>query len=99
MDILPFDNAHGPSSDEEGHNSHSRQSLLNIGDDVGWCLFSIDVRNMYGLPFEVTFERDQGGAPKVSTAMVVAPGSMSRRVFSFFPGCNDIHIHTGSSYL
>lgn len=78
MDILPFDNVRGLSSDEEEPNSHSCQSLLNVGDEVGWCLFSIDVRNMYGLPFEVTFERDQEGTPKVSTTMVVAPGSMSR---------------------
>lgn len=26
-----------------------------------WCLFSIEVRNTYGLPFEVTFTRSQGG--------------------------------------
>lgn len=76
MDILPFDDVHGPGFDEE--EPHSRQSLLNVGDEEGWCLFSIDVRNMYGLPFEVTFERDQEGAPKVTTTMVVAPGSMSR---------------------
>lgn len=30
-------------------------------EDYNWCLFSIEVRNTYGLPFEVTFERmDQG---------------------------------------
>jgi hypothetical protein len=31
------------------------------GEDQGWCLFSIEVRNTYGLPFEVIFERiDEG---------------------------------------
>ena len=30
-------------------------------EDQGWCLFSIEVRNTYGLPFEVAFERiDEG---------------------------------------
>lgn len=26
-----------------------------------WCLFMIDVKNLYGQPFEVTFERVQDG--------------------------------------
>jgi len=36
-------------------------------EDHDWCLFSIEVRNTYGLPFEVTFERmdkGQGRATK-----------------------------------
>jgi trafficking protein particle complex subunit 9 len=60
MDVLPFDGAESYDSEEE-ETTHTRRSLLSIGDDAGWCLFSIDVRNMYGLPFEVTFERDQEG--------------------------------------
>ncbi|KXN89239.1 hypothetical protein AN958_05993 [Leucoagaricus sp. SymC.cos] len=51
---------------------------LNIDDGTSWCLFSVDVRNMYGAPFEVTFERDQSGVPKASTTTVIPPGSTSR---------------------
>lgn len=44
-------------------------ALSNIHDDLlqrdsdphEWCLFSIEVRNTYGLPFEVTFDRTQRG--------------------------------------
>jgi hypothetical protein len=98
MDLLPFDGVESHDSDEEEETNRSRRSLLNVGDEAGWCLFSIDARNTYGLPFEVTFERDQEGAtiliifippsllcilpgtPKVSTTLVVPPGSSSRFV-------------------
>ena len=34
---------------------------LGESEDQNWCLFSIEVRNTYGLPFEVAFERiDEG---------------------------------------
>lgn len=36
-------------------------SLQRDGDPHEWCLFSIEVRNTYGLPFEVTFDRTQQG--------------------------------------
>lgn len=42
-------------------------ALSDINDDIlwrdsdahDWCLFSIEVRNTYGLPFEVVFHRTQ----------------------------------------
>jgi hypothetical protein len=35
---------------------------LSPGDSPKmWCLFMIDVKNLYGQPFEVTFERTQEG--------------------------------------
>jgi hypothetical protein len=37
------------------------QVLSEVDDPAEWCLFAIDVRNTYGLPFEVTFEREQAG--------------------------------------
>ncbi|CAE6339014.1 unnamed protein product [Rhizoctonia solani] len=43
-----------------------------------WCLFMIDVRNLYGQPFEVTFERTQQGTESASTTRLVAPGATSR---------------------
>ena len=36
-------------------------ALFNDVEEEGWCLFTIDVRNTYGLPFEVTLERVQEG--------------------------------------
>jgi hypothetical protein len=62
MDVLPFDRTESHDSDEGEETTHSRRTLLSVGDEAGWCLFSIDVRNTYGLPFGVTFERDQAGA-------------------------------------
>jgi len=38
-----------------------RQELFEDVEEEGWCLFSIDVRNTYGMPFEVTLERVQNG--------------------------------------
>ncbi|KAG9121686.1 hypothetical protein FRC07_002267, partial [Ceratobasidium sp. 392] len=43
-----------------------------------WCLFMIDVKNLYGQPFEVTFERTQEGTAPTSTKRLVAPGATSR---------------------
>ena len=37
------------------------QALFNGVEEEGWCLFTIDVRNTYGLPFEVILERVQKG--------------------------------------
>lgn len=47
-------------------------------DEAKWCLFSVEVRNTYGLPFEVTFDRVQEGTQRVSTTCSVPPGSTTR---------------------
>ncbi|KAI0054107.1 hypothetical protein FA95DRAFT_1591856 [Auriscalpium vulgare] len=76
MDVLPLhrdDYCANDHSDEQ-----SWKSLLRDVEDDGWCLFSIDVRNTYGLPFEITFERIQEGTPIASTTSLVAPGSTTR---------------------
>ncbi|KAH9050632.1 hypothetical protein EDB84DRAFT_1591697 [Lactarius hengduanensis] len=39
---------------------------------------SIDVRNTYGLPFEVTLDRVQKNTPPTSTTCIVAPGATTR---------------------
>ncbi|KAI6099877.1 TRAPP II complex [Pisolithus croceorrhizus] len=52
----------------------SRSSMPTIG----WCLFSIEVRNAYGLPFEVTFTRSQDGIEDETDSSVVPPGCTSR---------------------
>ncbi|TFK54866.1 hypothetical protein OE88DRAFT_1653405 [Heliocybe sulcata] len=80
MDISPYE-ALEPSDLRAVHDSGDLskiQPLLNIEDTVGWCLFSIDVRNTYGLPFEVTFEREQEGTPPESITSLVPPGSTTR---------------------
>ena len=38
-----------------------RRELFKDVEEEGWCLFTIDARNAYGLPFEVTLERVQDG--------------------------------------
>ncbi|KAF7304920.1 hypothetical protein MKEN_01206300 [Mycena kentingensis (nom. inval.)] len=74
MDILPFPSY--PSDLEESADEQYR------GSEAGWCLFSVEVRNTYGLPFEVSFERIQPGAGKQrsATSTTVSPGSTSRMV-------------------
>ncbi|KAH9926207.1 TRAPP II complex [Fomitopsis serialis] len=39
----------------------ARRALFDVDDVADWCLFSVDVRNTYGSPFEVTFERKEPG--------------------------------------
>lgn len=66
MDILPFssfETSEMPDFVGDPENQAQR-SCLDVGGEVGWCLFSIEVRNTYGLPFEVTFERVQEGVWK-----------------------------------
>lgn len=41
---------------------------LGGGEDRDWCLFSIEVRNTYGLPFEVTFERMDKGQGRAASS-------------------------------
>ena len=41
--------------------ANKRQTLFSDVEEEGWCLFTIDVRNTYGLPFEVILERAQKG--------------------------------------
>lgn len=56
MDVFPLSQA-GREPDET---SEDRRALLfKDVEEEGWCLFSIDVRNTYGLPFEVSLDRTQ----------------------------------------
>ena len=41
---------------------------LGESEDDNWCLFSIEVRNTYGLPFEVTFERMDKGQGRAASS-------------------------------
>lgn len=39
----------------------TRKTMLNVEDVSDWCIFSVEIRNAYGLPFEVSFGRFQPG--------------------------------------
>jgi Transport protein Trs120 or TRAPPC9, TRAPP II complex subunit len=67
MDIIPFPSRGIPHHYDESvqNTTVARRSILHVGDERGWCLFSIEVRNTYGLPFEVTFDRMQEGLPTI----------------------------------
>jgi hypothetical protein len=58
MDIFPLSER---GYDGEKTSANKRRALFKDVEEEGWCLFSIDVRNAYGLPFEVTLERVQKG--------------------------------------
>ena len=66
MDILSYTGATTalpPTADDDDFaDARARKSLLHVGDIADWCIFSIEVRNTYGSPFEVTFERKQEGS-------------------------------------
>ncbi|KAF8636691.1 hypothetical protein AX17_003496 [Amanita inopinata Kibby_2008] len=74
MDVLPL-----PSYPPLDGNSTHETNFLRV-DGWGWCLFSIDVRNTYGSPFEVTLERVQDGVEFASTTTLVPPGATMRLV-------------------
>ena len=87
MDLLSF-----PSYPNLGTDDGPRKNLREIGleDSVGWCLFTIDVRNTYGLPFDVTLIRTQNREVDASTTTTIPPGAVSRCVF--------LHCQGGSDY-
>jgi len=56
MDIFPL--RQGDCEPDE--TSEDRRAVLfKDVEEEGWCLFSVDVRNAYGLPFEVILDRIQ----------------------------------------
>ncbi|KAF5391257.1 hypothetical protein D9757_001865 [Collybiopsis confluens] len=76
MDILPYPSYPGePNSEVAKHDSN-----LFVEDKAAWCLFFIDVKNTYGIPFEVSIERIQEGVPWAEAVINVPPGSTSRLV-------------------
>ncbi len=81
MDILPFTPIFAPSESDspiEQSEMLTRSSLLEVDNEKDWCLFTVDVKNGYTLPFEVCFERNQKGTTKFSASRLVSPGSTSR---------------------
>jgi hypothetical protein len=82
MDILPFSPIVTLPPEDEGYDSDtkSRGNLLEVDSEGDWCLFTVDVKNAYTLPFEVHFGRNQEGTKSVSCSRLVPPGSTSRYV-------------------
>lgn len=65
MNISPYSAVTAFSSaiqdDDESPVGKARKALFGVENTADWCLFSVDVRNTYGSPFEVTFERQEPG--------------------------------------
>jgi hypothetical protein len=79
MDILDFPSY--PKSLNPNNTVNDRFGSLKFDDDTdNWCLFSIEVRNTYGSPFDVILERTQDGEPTASCTTTIPPGSVSRLV-------------------
>lgn len=80
MDIFPFSPIAVLSSEDYEYDSEekSRRNLLEVDSDGDWCLFTVDVKNSYTLPFEVHFDRRQEGTEPVSCSRLVPPGSTCR---------------------
>ncbi|KAI0818742.1 transport protein Trs120 or TRAPPC9 TRAPP II complex subunit-domain-containing protein [Irpex lacteus] len=67
LEILPYtpDMLNYSADNHDGKNGGVGSSLqVQSPDD--WCIFSVEVRNTYGIPFEVTFEADRHGKLNVS---------------------------------
>ncbi|KAJ6502507.1 TRAPP II complex [Mycena sanguinolenta] len=75
MDILPF-----PSVPSELDEEQTEADEDYRGNEAGWCLFSVEVRNTYGLPFEVSFERVQQGGGRGTTTTTVSPAHLSQPI-------------------
>ncbi|KZV90255.1 hypothetical protein EXIGLDRAFT_649508, partial [Exidia glandulosa HHB12029] len=79
MDILPLSSF--DVHDRENISDANLQLIADVAasvDEDDWCLFTIDVRNCYGLPFDVIFERSQEETPSCQATKRIAPGSTSR---------------------
>lgn len=116
MDILSYSGATTtlPPRTDDGEDispdAKTRKALLHVGDIADWCIFSIEVRNTYGLPFEVTFERRQEGMFASCVVMRLRDALLtviqeqnprpSRLLFRLAPllGMLQQHTHTQASF-
>ncbi|KAI0703613.1 TRAPP II complex [Cytidiella melzeri] len=79
LDILPYTPDMIDYAAVTDENATKRmEKPLQVRDPEDWCIFSIEVRNTYGIPFEVSFEVDENDAPGESTMTLVPPGSTKR---------------------
>lgn len=63
LDILPYspDTVFVPLWRLDATDRLGYKELLHVEDADQWFIFSVEVRNTYGIPFEVYFERHQTG--------------------------------------
>lgn len=73
LDILPFPHHASGADNAIDERVRARRGSLYVNDEASWCLFSIEVRNTYGSPFDVTFERAQKGLSSQFTPNLVVP--------------------------
>ncbi|KAF8163323.1 TRAPP II complex [Crassisporium funariophilum] len=80
MDLLPFPSYQHSQRQRNNNPETDKINHLNIEDDAGWALFSIEVRNSYGSPFDVSLVRTQEFESSISSTATIPPGSVSRLV-------------------
>lgn len=78
MDLLPFPAYPQAQRHKDDNPKNGRLQYLAITEDCGWCLFSIEVRNSYGTPFDITLLRTQFGESTASSTTTIPPGAVSR---------------------
>ena len=78
MDLLPFPSYPNLRSRRDKSFKDEKFRHLDVSDDSGWCLFSVEVRNSYGTPFDVILSRAQGGDAGATSTTTIPPGSVSR---------------------
>lgn len=62
MNIVPYSGFDAPELQKlDQADSEYLTRLQEVEDPHAWCLFVMDVRNVYGSPFEVVIERNQNG--------------------------------------
>jgi len=86
MGLLPFPIYPEIQRPMDFNPKNEKLPYLNTSEDVEWCLFSIEVRNSYGSPFDVTLERTQDGKPTASSTTTIPPGSVSRYECCWYAG-------------
>lgn len=78
MDILQFPVYLRSQTHGRANGKAENFSLLEGNHDINYCLFSIEVRNTYGSPFDVTLARSQDNETAASSTTTIPPGSVSR---------------------
>ncbi|TDL27497.1 hypothetical protein BD410DRAFT_762504 [Rickenella mellea] len=76
MDLLPHTRVKAISGGMRD-DVEQLKALLQC-EDAGYSLFTVDVRNTYGIPFEVSFIHESEETETTSTSQIVSPGSTHR---------------------
>lgn len=89
LDVLPY------TADMVDHISEDTprtpaKKPLHVRNPEDWCIFSIEVRNTYGIPFEVIFDAGEDGKSHndlLSHVLSIADSSKVSSVTLVPPGC------------